>query len=256
MKISVLQMDVGLNSPDKNYEKAKELIKTAVKESPDVLVLPETFNVGFLPSDIDFSKCDVDGARTKKEIGGLAKEYGVNIVAGSVANKKGGNFYNTAYVFNRQGECVFEYDKAHLFSSMDEDKYFKNGEKTGSFLLDNIRCTLLICYDIRFPELIREVTTKETVDYIFIVSEWPEERINTLKTLVMARAIENRAFAVCANGCGTAKGIKHGGNSMIVSPMGDVMSRCFDNEGIAFAQCNAELLKTARKTEVFKDIKR
>lgn len=247
MKISVLQMYVGLNSPDKNYQKAKEMIKTAVKENPDVLVLPETFNVGFLPSDIDFGKCDIDGARTKKEIGGLAKEYGVNIVAGSVANKKDGIFYNTAYVFDRKGECVFEYDKAHLFSYMEEDKYFENGDKTGSFLLDDIRCTLLICYDIRFPELIREVTTKETVDYIFIVSEWPKERIDTLKTLVMARAIENKAFAVCANGCGTAGDIRYGGNSMIVSPIGEVLSKCDGNEGIAFAQCNADLLKTARK---------
>lgn len=255
MKISVIQMAVLLNDPDKNYANAKKLIKKASAEKPDVIVLPETFNLGFSPKDIDYNKSDKNGERTKKEIGGLAKELGVNIIAGSVVNKKCDKFYNTSFAFDRYGKCVFEYDKVHLFSLMEEDKYLCNGEKAKTFLLDGKLCTLCICYDIRFPELLREVTTKEKVEYIFFVSEWPIERIRILKTLVMARAIENQAYAICSNGCGCVDETQYGGNSVIVNPLGEIVSECGEKEEVIYAECENNSLNKAKEIDVFKNLR-
>ena len=247
-------MDVKLNDPKSNFEKAKCLIETAVKNDPDTVVLPETFNVGFSPKDIKRELCDNNGEIVKSEIGELARKYGVNVVAGSVANLKNGELYNTAYVFDRGGECVAEYDKTHLFSPMGEDKYFSKGDKTVRFFLDGKACTIIICYDLRFPELVRTVTSKEKTDFLFIVSQWPDIRIPHLKALVTARAIENQMFAVCCNSCGKAEKTKYGGNSMITDPLGKTLASASSDEVIITAECDTGILSDIRSSiNVFAD---
>ena len=254
MKISAIQMDMELNNPDRNFKKAKELIEEAMGQKPDTIVLPETWNVGFSPKDIKAELCDKDGERVKSEIGALAKKHGVNIVAGSVANRKDGGIYNTAYVFNREGKSVAEYDKTHLFSPMGEDKYFAKGKKPVSFILDGHECTAIICYDVRFPEIIRTVTANKRTDFLFMVSQWPDIRVPHLKALVTARAIENQMFAVCCNSCGKAGASKYGGNSMIVDPWGETLVSADGGETIISADCNTDILSDIRSSiNVFAD---
>lgn len=254
MKISILQMDMKLNAPADNYEKAKGLIAAAMKDDPDVLVLPETWNVGFSPKDVDAALCDRDGGTVRREIGGLAKAYGVNIVAGSVANVRGGKLYNTAYVFDRGGEVIAEYDKTHLFSPMGEDKVFCKGDHTVTFSLDGHPATLIICYDVRFPELVRTVTANHKTDFLFMVSEWPAVRVPHLRALVTARAIENQMFAVCCNSCGTAGDTKYGGHSLAVDPWGEVLAAAGDGEEIITATCDTDVLAGIRTSiNVFAD---
>ena len=86
----------------------------------------------------------------------LARQHAVNIIAGTVANRKpDGGIYNTACVFDRKGELTAQYDKVHLFSPSGEHEFFRCGDRPCNFELDGIPCSLAVCYDIRFPELIR-----------------------------------------------------------------------------------------------------
>ena len=99
MRVSCIQMDMLLGKEDYNFKHAQDLIRaTVAQEHPDVVVLPETWNVGFFPKEDLVSHCDQDGTRIKKEFGGLAKELNTNIVAGSIGNVKGGYVYYTAFV--------------------------------------------------------------------------------------------------------------------------------------------------------------
>ena len=153
MKISCIQMDMHLGEADYNFARAEELVRAAAeKERPDVAVLPETWNTGFFPKEL--APCaDRDGERTKAVFSALAKELNINIVCGSVANRRAEGFFNTAYVFDRAGAVVAEYDKTHLFTPSGEHEAFQSGGRTCRFELDGKRCGLIICYDIRFPEL-------------------------------------------------------------------------------------------------------
>ena len=155
MKISCIQMDMRLGAADENFAHAETLIRETVsRERPYVAVLPETWNTGFFPEDL--AACaDRDGARTKAVFSALARELNVNIVCGSVANQRGDGFCNTAYVFDRSGEVLAEYDKTHLFTPSGEHHAFRAGDRTCRFRLDGKKCGLIICYDIRFPELTR-----------------------------------------------------------------------------------------------------
>ena len=245
-------MSVGFCAVESNYEKAKELIsKTA--ENTDVIVLPETWNTGFFPKEKLEELCDRNGEKTKEIIGKLAREHGVNIVAGSVANVKNGRVYNTAYVFNRNGEVVGEYDKTHLFSPMGENKFFEKGNKICKFTLDGKNCGIIICYDIRFPELTREMAL-EGLDCLFVVAQWPSVRISHLEALVKARAIENQTFAVCCNACGNAEDSVFGGCSRIVDSWGNVLACAGEKEEIISAECDFSIIENIRKSiNVFAD---
>ena len=253
MNISCIQMDMEFCSPDKNFEKAKALIEKAAASRPDVIVLPETWNTGFFPRENLESYCDKDGSRTKSEIGGLAKKLKINIVAGSVANIKENKVYNTAYVFDREGKLVCEYDKTHLFSPMDEDNFFAKGEKVCNFTLDGKACGIIICYDIRFPELARTLAIKG-LDCLFVVAQWPSVRIPHLKALAKARAIENQTYVVCCNSCGKAGDTVFGGNSRVVDPWGEELCTADGNESVMTAECDLLTIENIRNTiNVFAD---
>ena len=255
MKITCIQMDMLLGLPESNFRHAEELIeKAAASEKPDVLVLPETWNVGFFPREGLEELADADCKEVKARIGALAAKHRVNIVAGSVANRRADGVYNTCCVFDREGRMVAEYDKTHLFTPMNEDGYFKKGDHLSAFELDGSRCGVMICYDVRFPELTRTYTVNGGLDILFVVSQWPKVRIPHLLALTRARAIENQTFVVCCNSCGTAGETVYGGASSIHDPWGERIAEAGAGEQLITADCDLSILKNIRETiNVFRD---
>ncbi len=253
MKVSCLQMNMKFGLSQENFAHAEQLISEAMTEKTDVLVLPETWNTGFFPKENLAELSCKDGDVVKKRIGGLAKQYGINIVAGSVSNVRDGNVYNTAFVFNREGACVAEYDKTHLFTPMGEHDYYTGGDHLCRFTLDDVKCGIIICYDIRFPELTRNLAL-QGMDMLFVVSQWPKERIFHLRTLTTARAIENQMFVVCCNSCGTADKTVFGGNSAIIDPFGKTLALAGETEEIISSICDMQILSDIRGSiPVFRD---
>lgn len=257
MKISCIQMDIQLFEPDKNFESAKELIRKAAENNPDVIVLPEMWNTGFFLG-LHFSNsirplCDTDGQRVKSEIGSLAGELNINIVAGSVANIKNNKMYNTAYIFDRSGECIAEYDKTHLFSPLAEHLFFEKGNQLCRFKLDGIDCGIIICYDLRFPEISRTLAL-EGMDILFIAAQWPDIRVDQMHSLAQARAIENQIYVVCCNSCGKTDETVFGGRSAIYDPFGDFITHAESGERIITGECGFIELEYVRMTiPVFND---
>ena len=253
MKTTCIQMDMLFAQPEENFAKAKRLIREAMASGPDVVVLPETWSTGFFPKERLSELAERGCARVKRELGGLAAEFGVNLVAGSVANVRGGKVYNTACVFDRAGNCVAEYDKTHLFTPMGEHAYFTPGDHLCCFRLDGHDCGLVICYDIRFPELTRTLAV-QGMDMLFVVSQWPAARIGHLRALTVARAIENQAFVICCNSCGDAGETHYGGASAIIDPWGELLAAGGQDEQILAADCELEMLDGIRSSiNVFRD---
>ena len=252
MKVSCIQMRMAFSSPDWNHRRAEELIAQAAPGS-DVVVLPETWNAGFFPrADLE-RYADEDGQRVKAQMGALARQYGVHIVAGSVVNKRAGGVYNTAYIFDRRGQVLGEYDKTHLFTPMEEDRYFQKGDHLTAFELDGVRCGIIVCYDIRFPELTRSYALGG-LDMLFVVSQWPSVRIPHLLALTRARAIENQMFVVCCNSCGAAGKTVYGGHSSIHDPWGETLAEAGGGEEILTADCDLSIVRGIRDSiNVFRD---
>lgn len=93
----------------------------------------------------------------------------MNVAGGSAAVLCGDDVYNRSFVFDREGRKIAEYDKVHGFSYAHEPMYFKGGDHAVSFVLDDISCSMVICYDIRFPELVRRSVLEGKTDlFLFL----------------------------------------------------------------------------------------
>ncbi len=252
-RISLIQMDIALGKPEKNYSHALDMMTRALADQPDILVLPETLNTGFFPRKDLSSFADIDGATGKAIFSSFAKEYGVNIVAGSLTTLKEGKIYNTSYAFNRKGELVSEYDKIHSFTPMEEHKYYTGGEHLSLFTLDDVPCATAICYDLRFGELLRSMALKGA-EIIFIPAHWPSLRTHHWVTLNTARAIENQLFVCAVNACGTAGDTKFAGNSLLIDPWGEAVCHLGPCEEVRTVSINMSVLKNIRESiNVFRD---
>lgn len=254
MKIALVQMHIEAGNPGANFSKAATLLEQALTdgEKPDVILLPEMWNTGYQLDRIH-ETADGEGRQTVAAIGGLCRTYGVNIVAGSIALKRGQKVYNATLVFNRRGEVVADYSKIHLFRLMEEEKYLAAGDKPACFPLDGTRCGAVICYDIRFPELARKLAL-DGARILFVPAEWPNPRLHHWRTLLQARAIENQMYVIACNRVGKSGTTQFFGHSMVVDPWGEVIVEGGEEEAVLRASIHLETVDQVRRTiPVFDD---
>ena len=253
MRLSVIQMDMRLGESAYNFAHAEALLRRAAAEGTDTALLPETWNTGFFPADHLPERSDRGGEAVKALCAPLARELNMNIVAGSVSDRRGGRVYNTAYVFDRQGACLAAYDKTHLFTPMGEHEHYAAGDHLTTFSLDGHKCGLLICYDLRFPELFRTLAL-QGVELLLLPAQWPAARRYHWETLTAARAIENQFFLAACNSCGTAGETVFGGASRILGPRGELLAAAGVGEEIVTAALDFSVLAEVRNSiNVFHD---
>lgn len=248
LKYAIYQMDIIAGKPSENRKKVKDWVKrTMTSWSPDILVLPEMWTTGYTLSVLE-DLAEDGGRDTVPFLKELAERFKVNIIGGSVANKKNDGIYNSSYVVNRMGEVIYEYDKIHLVPMLDEHLYLKGGkEKARVFELDGIKMGLIICYDLRFPELSRELALKGA-EVLHVVAEWPTARLEHWCALQKARAIENQMFVVSCNRVGCHDNVEFAGMSMIIDPWGNVLSIGSDrSEETIVNEVSLELTAKVRK---------
>ena len=253
--LSLIQMNVVIGDVERNYSHVTDLLNKAIETEPDVIVLPETWNTGFYPSKELLTMADPNGERTKDLLSTFSKKSNVNIVGGSVSVLKHNRVFNTSYAFNRNGELVGEYSKIHGFSPAKEDLYFASGTQTSHFMLDDIPCSTVICYDIRFPELVRMAALPET-QLLFVPAQWPTMRLRHWQVLNEVRAIENQLFLCAVNGCGSVGKVQSTGHSMVYDPWGTNLLEMATDESIKSVEIDFDIIEDIRnKINVFRDRK-
>jgi predicted amidohydrolase len=251
-RISLVQMHVEAGDPDANFGRAADRMERAAGDAPDLIVLPEMWNTGYALETIG-AIADPEGKRTRELASGFARRHGINVVAGSIAERREDGVYNTLRIFNRDGEPAGEYDKIHLFRLMDEEKHLKSGKRIGLAELDGVRIGAMICYDIRFPELARTLALAGA-KLLVVPAEWPHPRLEHWRTLLRARAIENQLFVAACNRVGSSDGTDFFGHSMIIDPWGDIIAEADGEETILTAEIDLDLVdEVRRRIPVFED---
>lgn len=217
----------------------------------DVIVFPE-YCYG-VPSEV--GAVPDWGVHTRR-IADLAKQYNVNILAGSFARKaKDGKAYNTVYFYNRSGEIIGQYDKSHLCVAIgyDESKDVRAGDNLKVFETDFGCVGLMVCYELRFPEVPRTLV-HDGADIIFCPAEFPlgnmlPPRTDHWDILVRSAALQNVTWMVACNAFG--KNVENDypfGRSMVVDPWGTVVAQCGGYEGITYASIDLEYQKKIRES--------
>ncbi|MCM3783956.1 carbon-nitrogen family hydrolase [Neobacillus mesonae] len=255
LKLALIQSDITVGDTEANRKRMQDSIRKTMQEHPEVsvIILPEMWNTGYALTEIH-ELASEEGAIEREWLSEYAAAYKVNIVAGSIAEKKEGKIYNSMYVFNKLGEQIARYAKLHLFRLMDEEKYLAAGDEPVTFTLDEKWfCGASICYDIRFPELARTMAL-DGAKVLFVPAEWPHPRLHHWRTLLMARAIENQMYVVSCNRVGTSGDTAFFGHSMIIDPWGEIVAEGGEGEEILVGSINPALVDDVRaRIPVFED---
>ncbi len=177
-----------------------------------------------------------------------SRVLGCTIVAGSVfLHENSPSPTNSTLVFSN-GKLIHRYDKIHLFRPTDDRRYFHPGRlNAGTFAIRTkkrvIRGGVIICYDLRFPELLR-VMVQRGMDVLLVPARWPRARDSAWQTLLKARAIENQIFVLGCNATDT-----EGGYSYAFDPLGKLLAsnRSQTNRHLITFTIDLRALRIARR---------
>ena len=204
---------------DKEKNLAMFSRKLAELRAPgDLVILPEMFNTGFTMNAESLAET-MDGP-TVRWMQQQAATLGCHII-GSLIVREGQNYFNRLIWAHPDGQ-LGHYDKRHLFRMAGEEKVYSAGTEKLVVEVNGWKIAPFICYDLRFPVWTRNLGNH--YDVSIYIANWPESRRMHWCDLLKARAIENLAYVVGVNRVGTdGKGHAHSGDSMVVSPKGQIL---------------------------------
>jgi omega-amidase len=247
MKVAAAQISCAPGDLRANLGKVREFSALAKQSSAELVVFPEMIDTGYsMPVIQKHAKAWADGAVA--ELQKVARELSLAIVCG-ISERDGQCIYNAQVLVDAQGEIAAKYRKTHLVTAapLDERSCFTPGNEFVSCKIDQFNLGLSICYDLRFPEMCRTLAVARGVNVFVTSSAWPMVRVEHLRILALARAIENQSYLVLANRVGTDDGVMFCGSSAIIDPYGTIVAAAsVDREELLQAQISRGLVDLVR----------
>lgn len=274
IRVAAIQMEIKMLDVQANLERAEKLLKTVFESDKcDLVVFPEYFITGPIPYNLELVQHE--SSPSIKLFQKLAAFYKTYIVCGSVLKKINGDYFNTSFLIDDQGEIILEYQKINLWHP--ERRYVTPGEEVKMVRTPIGNIGIIICWDLAFPEVCQRLV-KMGADIICCPSYWakrdgvlkfmkyigediPAEE-NIVNTLCPARAIENEVLFIYANGGGKAEVRKKStiwessqiGQTQICVPIFGTVAKLSDNkEGFITYEFDREVIHDAEKAYKIKE---
>ena len=247
MRVAVGQIAPALGDVAANVRKLGDYCARAKEAGAALIVFPEMVDTGYAMSVIarDASAWTEGAVPALRQ---AAARLSLAIICG-VSEREGDRIYNSQVFIDAGGAIAGHYRKTHLFTPppIEEDKCFTCGDELGAHGFGDLRLGLSICYDLRFPEVYRRLAVDEQANVLIVSSAWPFPRVEHLRVLATARAIENQSYVVLANRVGTDEGTTFCGSSAIIDPYGVVIAAASsDREELIFAEVSEHVLQSVR----------
>ena len=244
LRVAAIQHDIAWEDRDATLARLVPMVADAVGQGAQLVVLPETFAVGFsMATDRVAEPADGPTARWLSD---QAAAHGIWI-GGSVPERaEGEQLPHNVFVLAGPAGERHRYRKRHLFTYGNEHEAFVAGDDLCTVAIGGVRCSLAVCYDLRFGDQLW--AQAPATDCYLVVANWPTQRHHHWRALLLARAIENQAYVVGVNRAGTAgDGTRHSGGSCILAPRGEVLADAGEAEEILVADVDPEVVAATRE---------
>ncbi|MGO0123341.1 carbon-nitrogen hydrolase family protein [Desulfothermobacter acidiphilus] len=236
-----------------NLSRAAELIRHARDEGAELVVLPEMFVCPYAKQFFLLCAESPPQGEAFSWLSATAREHKLYLVGGSLPEREGEVLYNTAFVFDPQGELVARYRKRRLFDvdlphlRYRESEIFRPGQEPGLFPTPWGKVGVAICFDLRFPALFQElaqrgakiVAVPAAYNLITGPAHW--------ELLVRARALDQQFYLL---GAAPARDYSAPyvtfGHSLIVDPWAKVLARAGAEERVLTATLDLDYLERVR----------
>ena len=254
IKIAAIQMSTVADKME-NVRTVKTYLEKIKDENPDFVILPEMFCCPYQTENFPIY-AEKEGGPVWQQLSGYAKQYGIYLIGGSMPEKDAeGNVYNTSYIFDREGKQIGKHRKVHLFDidvkggqTFKESDTLTAGDSDTVFDTEFGKIGVMLCFDIRFPELSR-MMVNDGVKVIFVPAAFnmttgPAHWELSFRT----RALDNQIYMV---GCAPARDVSAGyiswGHSIVTDPWGRVTGMLDENEGILLAELDMDYEEQVRE---------
>ena len=254
-KLALVQMK-GVATNDENLKNAVQKINEAALQGSDIVVLPEMFSCPYKASNFPVY-AQKDGESNWKLLSETAAKNKIYLVAGSMPERdsqNGEKIYNTSYVFDREGKQIAKHRKMHLFDcdipsvNFHESDTLSAGNEVTVFDTEFGKIGLMICFDIRFPELARLMADHGAkmiiVPAAFNMTSGP----SWWEIMFRTRAADNQLVMA---GCSPARDEKASyvawGHSLVADPFGKVLKQLDEKEGTLYQEIDLAEVDTLRQ---------
>lgn len=254
IKIAAIQMSTVADKME-NVRTVKTYLEKIKNENPDFVILPEMFCCPYQTENFPIY-AEKEGGPVWQQLSGYAKQYGIYLIGGSMPEKDAeGNVYNTSYIFDREGKQIGKHRKVHLFDidvkggqTFKESDTLTAGDSDTVFDTEFGKIGVMLCFDIRFPELSRMMVNDGAkvifVPAAFNMTTGPAHWELSFRT----RALDNQIYMV---GCAPARDVSAGyiswGHSIVTDPWGRVIDMLDEKKGILLAELDMDYEEQVRE---------
>lgn len=254
IKIAAIQMSTVADKME-NVRTVKTYLEKIKDENPDFVILPEMFCCPYQTENFPIY-AEKEGGPVWQQLSGYAKQYGIYLIGGSMPEKDAeGNVYNTSYIFDREGKQIGKHRKVHLFDidikggqTFKESDTLTAGDSDTVFDTEFGKIGVMLCFDIRFPELSRMMVNDGArivfVPAAFNMTTGPAHWELSFRT----RALDNQIYMV---GCAPARDVSAGyiswGHSIVTDPWGRVTDMLDEKKGILLAELDMDYEEQVRE---------
>lgn len=252
-KLAICQIRTELNK-QATMDKAEAMVKQAAVNGANVVVLPEMFNCPY-SKEYFSSFADAENGESVEQMSAWARENGIILIGGSIPEKDGDKLYNTCFVFDENGNVIAKHRKMHLFDvdieggiRFKESNHFAAGNEITVFDTKYGKMGVLVCFDMRFPELVRAMARRGAEVVVcpaqFNMTTGPKHWELTIR----ARAMDNEIYYIGASAA-RFEGFNYEcwGHSTVADPFGQVIATCDEAEQILYADIDLNNVDSVRK---------
>lgn len=237
MNLLALQLSIAWEDRAANFATVERLLAEAKPEPNTLVVLPEMFATGFSMSP---QASEPQNGPTAEFLSRIARQYQVTLLGGAAVEGK-----NQALAVGPDGGRIATYTKLKPFRVGGE--IYEAGTALTVFSWQGITVAPFICYDLRFPELWRRVVAQWQPELCLNIASWPSARVHHWIRLLQARAIENQAYVLGVNRCGTDPYFLFPGRTVLIDWHGEILADAGSEEGTLAATLELPALRAYRQ---------
>lgn len=254
IKVAAIQMPT-VTDKMQNVRTAGIYLEKIKDEKPDFVILPEMFCCPYQTQNFPVY-AEEEGGPVWQQLSKYAKQYGIYLIGGSMPEKDAeGKVYNTSYIFDRQGKQIGKHRKVHLFDidvtggqTFKESDTLTAGDHDTVFDTEFGRMGVMLCFDIRFPELARMMVNDGAkaifVPAAFNMTTGPAHWELSFRT----RALDNQIYMIgCAPMRDESAGYISWGHSIVTDPWGRVIDMLDEKEGVLLTELDLDYEEQVRE---------
>lgn len=254
IKVAAIQMPI-VTDKMQNVRTAGIYLEKIKDEKPDFVILPEMFCCPYQTQNFPVY-AEEEGGPVWQQLSEYAKQYGIYLIGGSMPEKDAeGKVYNTSYIFDRQGKQIGKHRKVHLFDidvtggqTFKESDTLTAGDHDTVFDTEFGRMGVMLCFDIRFPELawmmVNDGAKAIFVPAAFNMTTGPAHWELSFRT----RALDNQIYMIgCAPMRDESAGYISWGHSIVTDPWGRVIDMLDEKEGVLLTELDLDYEEQVRE---------